>query len=328
MANPSGNKKSNARRKRTGTKPTQPKQQAQTTHQAKQSTGEPVAPEVQASRRTSRKEVAQAQAKKKQQMQLIIGGVALAVIVAVIFIFVNRPTNSGVQIDYSGLDVSNSEVVANSGAIASPQAEEEPLSFATGVTVGDPNAPVTMHIFSDFQCHFCLQFHDDTLPQIIDDFVKDGQLKLVYHDFPRLGTDPNIADPNDLEVEMRDGNNESAAAAHAAMCAGEQDKYLEMSDKLFGNYSGVQQGGFARAKLNRFAEDIDLDMDAFGECMDSGRYMPALADSVEQGQANGITATPMFILDNGNGEPNLIQQTAEGYTLIKKQIELSIQTAP
>ena len=112
------------------------------------------------------------------------------------------------------------------------------------------------------------------------------------------------------------------------MCAGEQGEYMEMSDRMFGNFSGVQQGGYSRANLNRFAGDQGLNMSDFNACMDSGRYMPALADSVEQGQANGITATPMFILDNGNGEPNLIQQTAEGYTLIKKQIELSIQTAP
>ncbi|MCV0404548.1 MAG: DsbA family protein, partial [Chloroflexi bacterium] len=259
---------------------------------------------------------------------LIIGGAALAIIVAVVFIFVNRPTSSGVQIDYSGLEVGQSEIIANQGAVASPEAATQSIDVATGVTVGDPNAPVTMHIYSDFQCHFCLQFHDDTLPQIIDDFVRDGQLKLVYHDFPRLGTDTSIADPNNPEVELRDGNNESSAAAQAAMCAGEQDKYLEMSDKLYGNQRGVQQGAFDRNKLDRFAEDLDLDTDAFGECMDSGRYIPALAASVSQGQANGVTATPMFILDNGNGEPNLIQQTAEGYDLIKRQIQLSIDTAP
>lgn len=328
MANPSGNNKSNTRRKRQVNPQTQAKQTQQKATQAKQDVTDNVESAAPVSRRTSRKEEAQAQAKKKQQLQLIIGGAVLAVLVAVIFIFVNRPTSSGVQIDYSGLEVGQSEVIANQGAIASPEAATQPINFATGVTVGDPNAPVTMHIYSDFQCHFCLQFHNDTLPTLVDDFVRTGQVKLVFHDFPRLGTDGNVADPNDLEVELRDGNNESSAAAQAALCAGEQDKYLEMSDKLYGNQRGVQQGAFDRAKLNRFAEDLDLDTDAFGECMDSGRYIPALADSVGQGQANGVTATPMFILDNGNGEPNLIQQTAEGYTLIKKQIELSINTAP
>lgn len=330
MANPSGNRKSNSRRKRTGTQQS-PRQTAQRATQAKQ----PVAPTGTStesarpvSRRTSKREVAQAQAKKKQQMQLIIGGVALAVIAAVVFIFLNRPSDSGVQIDYSGLEVSESQIVASQGTpVASPDASQ-PLSWSTGATVGDPNAPVTMHIFSDFQCHFCLQFHDDTLPLVVQDFVRNGQLKLVYHDFPRLGTDPSVADPNNLEVEIRDPNNESSLAAQAALCAGEQDKYVQMSDKLFGNYGGVQQGAFKRANLNRFAEDLDLDMNAFNTCMDSGRYIPVLADSVEQGQSQGITATPMFILDNGNGAPNVIQQTAEGYDLLKKQIQLAIDTAP
>ncbi len=327
MANPSGNRKSNSRRKRTGNQQTarQAQQKATQPKQPVTVSTEAVRPE---SRRTSRKEAAQAQAKKKQQLQLIIGGVALALIAAVVFIFLNRPSDSGVQIDYSGLEVGQSQVIANEGTpVASPEATQ-PLSWSTGVTVGDPNAPVTMHIFSDFQCHFCLQFHDDTLPLIVEDFVRDGQVKLVYHDFPRLGTDPSIADPNNLEVEISDPNNESSLAAQAALCAGEQDKYLEMSDKLFGNYGGVQQGAFKRANLNRFAEDLDLDMNAFNTCMDSGRYIPALADSVGQGQANGIDATPMFILDNGNGSPNVVQQTAEGYDLLKKQIQLAIDTAP
>lgn len=330
MANSSGNKKTNTRRKRQGTQKSQPTQQQQSGQAAanEETVVDSAQPREVTSRRTGRKEQAQAQAKKKQQMQLIIGGVALAIIVAVIFIFVNRPTNSGVQIDYSGLDVAQSEIIANQGAIASPEADAPPLNVATGVTVGDPNAPVTMHIYSDFQCHFCKQFHDDTLPLIVDDFVRDGQLKLVYHDFPRLGTDPNIADPNNLEVEIRDENNESSSAAQAAMCAGEQDKYLEMTDKLFGNFGGVNQGAYDRNNLDRYAEDLELDSGAFGECMDSGRYIPAIAASVAQGQAQGITATPMFILDNGNGEPNLIQQTAEGYDLLERQIELAIETAP
>ena len=333
MANSSGNKKTNNRRKRpanphaTAAQKQQRAQQAAAkpptaTTSSNSTAGSPV------TRRTSKKEAAQAQAKKKQQMQLIIGGVALAVLVAVVFIFLNRPSDSGVQIDYSGLEVAQGVAVANLGTpVASPQ-PTDPLSFATGVTVGDPSAPVYMHIFSDFQCHFCLQFHDDTLPSIVNDFVKNGQVKLVYHDFPRLGTDPSLANPEDFTVELRDPNNESSLAAQAAMCAGEQDNYLEMSDKLFGNYGGVQQGAFKRSNLNRYAEDLQLNMDSFNACMDSTRYIPALADSIAQGQAQGITATPMFILDNGNGDFNVIQQTAEGYSLIKKQIEVSIQTAP
>lgn len=330
MSHNPGNKKANNRRKRNTSKPGAAKQPSQQPKVAETSTPEPTAKATSSqpvSRRTSRKDAAQAEAKKKKQLQMIIGGVAAAVVIAVIFILVNRPTSSGVEIDYSDVEVAQSQIVQNAGTPAA-DTDTTALTFATGATVGDPNAPVTMHIFSDFQCHFCLSFHNDTLPHIMDDFVRTGQVKLVFHDFPRLGTDPSIANPDDLSVEIADPNNQSSAAAQAAMCAGEQDNYLEMSDKIFGNYGGIQAGAYDRSKLNRFADDLGLDMDPFNECMDSGRYIQPIADSVAQGQSQGISATPMFILDNGSGDLNVIQQTAEGYTLIKKQLEVSIQTAP
>lgn len=333
MSQNPGNKKSNKRRKRNPNQSGASKQQAQQPKATQAETHDPKdeapgsAPSKQpVSRRTSRKDVAQAEAKKKKQLQMIIGGVAAAIIIAIVFFLINRPTSTGIEIDYSDVDVAQSDIVLGQ---ATPPAEYETqsLEFSTGSTVGDPNAPVTMHVFSDFQCHFCKSFHDETLPQIMDDFVRTGDVRLVYHDFPRLGTDPALADPNNLEVEIRDPNNQSALAAHAAMCGGEQGSYMELSDRIFGNYSGVQSGGYSRANLNRFADDEGLDMNAFNACMDSGRYYPAIAQSVERGQNMGVNATPMFILDNGSGEPSVIQQTAEGYTLLKRQIEVSIRTA-
>lgn len=332
MSHNPGNRKANKRRKRNTEQSGANKQRAQqqlpkdaNVHEEQDET--PGAPSKQpATRRTSRKEAAQAEAKKKKQLQMIIGGVAAAIVIAVVFILVNRPTATGIEIDYSDVDVAQSDIVLGQGT-PSVEQDVESLNFSTGATVGDADAPVTMHIFSDFQCNFCKSFHDNVLPEIMDDFVRTGQVKLVYHDFPRLGTDPSLADPNDMEVEIRDPNNQSSLAAHAAMCGGEQGQYMELSDRIFGNWSGVQTGGFSRANLNRFAEDQGLDMNAFNECMDSGRYYSAIAQSVTQGQSHGISATPMFILDNGTGDFNVIQQTAEGYTLIKRQIEVSIQTA-
>lgn len=331
MSQNPGNRKANKRKKRntgqSGAQKQQSQQQQSTTQAASSESTSAQSQAKPQSRRTGRKEEAQAQAKKKKQLQMIIGGVAAAIVIAIVFILVNRPTSSGIDIDYSDVAMAQSDVVANVGT---PSAAMDPatLDFSTGATVGDPNAPVTMHVFSDFQCHFCKSFHDETLPLIMDDFVRTGQVKLVYHDFPRLGTDSSIADPNNVSIEINDSNNESAQAAHAAMCAGEQGEYMEMGDRIFGNFGGVQQGAYSRANLNRFAEDQGLDMGAFNACMDSGRYLPAIAKSVEQGELNGITATPMFILDNGNGDVNVIQQTAEGYSLMKKQIELAIETAP
>ena len=318
MSHNHGNKKANTRRKRnTGQGASKPVQPNEAPHAAPQPT----------SPRATRKEAARAQAKKKRQMQLLIGGLAAVAVIIAVVVFINRPTNTGVSIDFSDVQVAQSEVTLNPAA--TPLAVEDgKVTFATGSTVGDPNAPVTMHIYSDFQCHFCKIFHEETLPLIVDDFVRTGQVKLVFHDFPRLGTNSSIADPDDFTVELLDTNNESSISAQAAMCAAEQDEYLDMTDRLFANFSGVQSGGFSRSNVDRIASDVGLDTDAFGVCMDSQRHVPTLAASIDQGMGVGITATPMFILDNGSGEPNVIQQTAEGYNLIKRQIEVSIQTAP
>lgn len=277
------------------------------------------------SRRTSRKANAQAQAKKKQQMQLIIGGVALAVIVAIAFIIINRPSSSGVEIDYTGIARNESAIVSADGT-PTTQGYTTDLSWATGPTVGDPNAPITMHIYTDFQCHFCQQWHSEMLPKIVDDFVRTGKVKLVFHDYPLLGTNQALADPTDLTIELRDGDNESSLAAQAAMCAGEQDKYVEMAERLFGNFTGVQNGAFDRSNITRYSNDLDLDTDALNACIDSGKYIPALAASRTQGQTNGITGTPMFILDDGSGNLNVMQNSGD-YDTMKKQIEFAVEAA-
>lgn len=302
-------------------------QQAATTESPRQTARKSTATRTtgDGSRRTSRKATAQAQAKKKQQMQLIIGGVVVAMIVAVAFIFINRPSNTGVEIDYTGIAREESSIVAANGTpSAEPYSTE--LNWATGATVGDPNAPITMHVYTDFQCHFCQRWHSETLPKIVDDFVRTGQVKIVFHDYPLLGTDQSLADPADLTVELRDGNNESSLAAQAAMCAGEQDKYVEMTERLYGNFSGVQAGAFNRDNLTRYSNDMGLDTDALNACIDSGKYIPALAASRTQGQAHGITGTPMFILDDGEGNRSLMQNT-ENYDTMKKQIEFAVEAA-
>jgi protein-disulfide isomerase len=265
-------------------------------------------------RRQARREAAIRQEQKKKQMRLIIGGVAAAVVVAVVLILLNRPTNTASDIDYAGIAFAQPPITETQGT---PQADGEGDSSFVGATLGDPDAPVTFAVYADFQCSFCVQFHNETYPQIIEDFVRDGEVKIEFREFPALGN-----------VGLTDDNNESVQPAEAAMCAGEQDSYLEYHDKLYANFSGVNQGAFANNRLKTYARDLGLDTDAFNECLDNGRYEAAVIQSLEEGRANGITATPMFIIDNGSGEPNIVQQTSAGYDLLKRQIEVAVETAP
>lgn len=264
-----------------------------------------------ADRRNARRIEAQQKAKKKQQLQLLGGGVAVAIVVAILLILVNRPSNSGLDIDYSGVAFAPPPVTLSAGTpVASPAAEgEQPY---VGAVLGDPNAPVTMAIYADFQCPFCRIFAAETQPKIIDDFVRSGQVKLEFREFPALGG-----------PDLSSKDNESSQSAQAVLCAAEQDSYLDYHDKLYANQRGENAGAFTPKRLKQFAKELDLDTDAFNTCLDSGRYEAAIAQSKAEAQELGVTATPMFII-NGS----VTQMTDQGYDLLKKQLEAAVETAP
>ncbi len=92
----------------------------------------------------------------------------------------------------AGLDPALLDKLA--AAVANPTAPG-PDALISKVTtagepyVGDPNAPVTMAYYFDYQCHFCHQFMREVMPKIFDQYVKTGKLKIVIKDFQFLSPD-------------------------------------------------------------------------------------------------------------------------------------------
>lgn len=136
---------------------------------------------------------------------------------------------------------------------------------------GNPNAPVTVVEFSDFQCPFCARAHT-TLVQVRETY-KD-QIKIVYKDFP-LPIHPN-----------------APKAAEASRCAREQDKYWEYHDILFANYSALEV-----ANLKKYAADLKLDTAKFDACLDSGKYAQAVSKDTAEGTRAGVSGTPAFFIN-------------------------------
>lgn len=157
---------------------------------------------------------------------------------------------------------------------------------------GDLNAPVTIVEWSDYECPYCAKFYWDTLWQIDQEYIQTGKVKLVYRDFP-LG--------NHAQAQK---------AAEAAECAGEQDKYYEMHDKLF--EEGVAGGVVA---FKQYAVDLGLDTTAFNECLDSGAMASEVQEDMRAGINEGIQGTPGFII---NGE---FVSGAQPYSVFKQVIE-------
>ncbi len=150
-------------------------------------------------------------------------------------------------------------------------------------TRGSADAPITIVEFSDYQCPYCQRYVDETYQRIIDDFVATGRVRYVFKDFPLEGLHP-----------------QASQAAEAARCAGEQDAYWEMHDRLFANQA---QWGGQEAPLPVFLElgdGLNLDQDALQECLNSGRYQETVQQNLAEGLALGVTGTPTFFI---NGYP-------------------------
>ncbi len=150
--------------------------------------------------------------------------------------------------------------------------------IAQAKSLGPADAPVVLTEFSDFQCPFCGRFAIDTEPQIIEQYVKTGKVRLEYKHFIVIGE-------------------ESWWAAEAAECAAEQGKFWEYHDLLFQRQGGENVGTFAKPKLKGFATELKLDRDAFDKCLDSDVYKARVEADIAEGRALGVRSTPSFFVN-------------------------------
>jgi protein-disulfide isomerase len=152
-------------------------------------------------------------------------------------------------------------------------------------TTGDPNAPVKLVEFSDYQCPFCKRFWAETEPQIIDSYVRTGKVQFTYRS---AGNWVSSHTPGSVESE---------SAAMAAYCAADQNKFWEMHDALFTNNQDVEdQGAFTSRRLTAIAESVGLDMNAFNSCYSSQKYKSQADQDFKDATAAGIQGTPYFVI--------------------------------
>jgi len=161
---------------------------------------------------------------------------------------------------------------------------------------GDPNAPVTIIEFGDFQCPFCGRFFVQTEPQLDEAYIQSGKVRFGYFHFAFLGPESNWA-------------------AEASECASDQDKFWEYHDILYCSQSGENQGAFSKDNLKKFAENLGLDMSAFNECLDSGKYTQLVLDDSSISSSMGVRSTPTFLI---NGQPVI---GAQPYEIFQQTID-------
>lgn len=171
-----------------------------------------------------------------------------------------------------------------------------PRPMADGNAMGNPDAPVKMVEYSDFQCPVCARYAQELSPLIVETYIKTGKVYFIYRSLGNFISD-NITRATGTQ------NTESRDAMEAAYCAGDQNKFWEYHDILFANHTGEGVGDFTPRRLVAYAKALNLDMAAFQECVTSHKYTERVNQDEEDGKAALASTdrllTPTFTV---NGE--------------------------
>lgn len=138
---------------------------------------------------------------------------------------------------------------------------------------GKQDAPVTIVEFSDYQCPFCQKFHNETLPQIKQTY--GDKVRFVYRDFPLSQIHPF-----------------AVMASTAAKCSGEQGKFWEYGDALFGSGVPSDASGFST-----LATQLGLNVSTFNQCLSSQKFNAIIQKDQDEGIALGAQSTPTFFIN-------------------------------
>jgi protein-disulfide isomerase len=166
-----------------------------------------------------------------------------------------------------------------------PPLSVAPAELADGRALGKADAPVTLEVWSDFQCPACGQLAETVEPLLVREYVTDGTLRIVLRDAAFQG--------------QRSGSSydESVEAAAGARCAADQNLYWPFHNWLFANQVGENQGAFRDERLRGIATSAGLDVVAWDACRATGEQQAAVRAETQEALGNGVNATPTMVLN-------------------------------
>ena len=199
-----------------------------------------------------------------------------------------------------------------SGAVSEPVdlgelSDEELVNLAYGSELGDPDAPISVVEFGDYQCPGCAMFHANTKSLIDLNLIETGRAKFVFYDMPILR-----------------GN--SFLASRAAHCAGDQSRYWEYHTTLFENQFSWASSGDPVGNFVGYARALEMDDAAFRDCLNSDRHARRVSANLRLAGALNLTSTPSVLVSRGSGMARRLPDT--DYRTIEEAVEQLTEGEP
>ncbi len=168
---------------------------------------------------------------------------------------------------------------------------------------GNPDAPITLFEYSDFECPYCKAFQT-TAELIVNEF--GGDVNWVYRHFPLSFHEPAAT--------------REAQAAECAADQGGDEKFWEFGKMIYSRTSG-NGSGIDKDTLVAMSEEAGLDKKEFEQCLDSNKFQDYIKQSSKEGVNLGVTGTPAtFVYDHRTGDSSLVSGN-QSFDKLKKYLE-------
>ncbi len=222
--------------------------------------------------------------------KILISSVAIVCLLAVVYFTFNEPTeNKEELILYTMNDVndSRSQVIQQMDSNIIDVSLEE-------LTLGDPNAPITIIEYASMTCSHCAEFHNKTYPDLKKNHIDTGEVKFIFREFPldKLAMATSmLARCVDNEISM----------AFIEILFKNRDRWISEN---------------ALNELKNFSKQAGLDSNEFDACLNNQQLLDDLIAGKEKAiEDYKINSTPSFII---NGE---VVSGNKPYSFFKSKIE-------
>lgn len=161
------------------------------------------------------------------------------------------------------------------------------------MAMGDPDAPVVMIAYSDYQCPFCRTWVMQTQPEIVDRYVDSGKVRLEWREFPYMGQT-------------------SETLAIGARAAAEQDRFWQYQQRAYEEQEELKQAGpDLERRMIDLAAEAGIDRERFADDLDRQEFAASVQEDFDEGQQVGISGTPAFLI---NGDPIMGAQPLSAFS--------------
>jgi protein-disulfide isomerase len=216
---------------------------------------------------------------RERRIWLLAGAAVLATLIVVVAIVVSQ----------GGADDEDAPAPAPAQSEGGGEASSLEGIPQEGVALGDPDAPATLIEFADLQCPFCAEFATGELPQVIEDYVRPGRLRLELQLLAFIGPD----------------SERGRQVAHAAAL---QNRMWDYTDLFFRNQGAENSGYATNAFLERLARQTPgLDPDQLAEDFGNPRAEALSRQAERLGRQLQVDGTPSFYLVRDGGPPEPVE---------------------